>query len=254
MQQQPDQTVNIVLAGSAVFATVFSAFATWFAFRAAKAAEASARHQARSLDISILNQSIFEAYTDRVFKSASAPIIDGKQETSLRVAKVWAFRQFKEDRALWDRESHVDKYQEASPQNAIAYETAITLETFGVAVYAGLIPLRLLLPEVGDVIIDDFLLCLSWIRSYQEKQRAYATTRVTHEVPYHRRHAEWLAAVAGLWMNEHWANFGSTPLLVEAYGSIGNRRERVIALSQADGQLMPELVRKDLKELINVDL
>lgn len=252
MQLQFSQVIDLVLAVSAAFAAIISAIAAWQAFRAAKASEVSAKYQAQSFNVSILNQNIFEAYTDRLFIEATAPTIDGKEVKSLRIAKAWGTRQLHDNQQVWEQESRVESYNRKTPQNAIAYETAIALEMLGIAAFTGLIPLRLLLPEIGDVIIDDFLLSLSWIRSYQALQNTYSSVGQTLKVPMHRRHAEWLALIAGLWMSKHWKSYEGVSKLQQVYKDVENMREWVVAISNADGNLMPKNVRDDLRDLVDI--
>jgi len=243
MQLQTDQIITIA-------AVALTALATWFALRAALAAERSGVIQKQSHDLAAIGQFIRDVYAERDFTLAKAPKNEDGSEMKLRQAKTSARDQFEHNPNLWKSESHVSK---ETWQNTTAYETSIALETLGIAVFTGLVPLRLLLAEHADSIVDDWLFCVPWVESYRDREAAKSrveTTKSTN-VQFYRRHAEWLAYVAALWIVDHW-NYKWGHHLINENGGPAGVRTRIVELSRADRVLMPDIVHKDLKEIVNV--
>lgn len=238
--------IAVLSADIALYAAVSSA-------RSARAAERSAARQREAYDLAALRELILSEYLEREFKATEAPVIDGREVNILRDAKTEAMRQYEQDTRQWDQAS--DLSNQGAWQNRVAFETAWVLEHLGIAAFTGMVPLRVLLGLVGDAVIDDWLLCRSWVKSYRESQHAISQigTSDTPNAHYHRRHAEWLALVATIWMSQHWS-YPNCDRLARWYGGIQNLSAVVRSLSHADGALIPDVVREDVRLLTGVDM
>jgi hypothetical protein len=225
-----------------IVAIVFTGVAALFAWLSARAARESASTARQSLDLSGITRFIAEEYESRRFDSIPIPGLEGP--SSLKEVRLLALRQYEEDAERWDVESQVGN----TWQNEVAYEIALMLEQIGVAVFTGLVPLRMVLALYGARFVKDWLLCRSWVRSYQDRAEM-----VSHHISYHRRHGEWLALVAAMWMDENWTYPNSKRVLSECGGTDG-ARARISDLSKVDETLMPRSVQEDIKELVGVEL
>ena len=112
-----------------------------------------------------------------------------------------------------------------------------------------------LLGIASDTIIDDWLLCRSWVKSYRESEHSISQRETVGSaaVHFHRRHAEWLALVAFAWMTRHWS-YSRYDDVAKWYGGKQNIPFEIQSLSGADGMLMPQMVRDDIKTLTGIEV
>lgn len=188
-----------------------------------------------------LIQSVYGEFSDRRLKSRESIEIQGEAVEYLRRAQWIARDERARDTAAWSLASRVESYP--SWQNVIAYETAQALEDTGSAVFFGLIPLELVLPFVADSMIDNWLICKDWVRSYRAKNEIYCAGDLS--LPYHRIHAEWVAIVAALWMNRKYSGAGGEEVLADYGGEVGAKR-RLSLISTKAAVALPWGVRVDL--------
>jgi hypothetical protein len=73
------------------------------------------------------------------------------------------------------------------------------LQRIGVMVYLGGIPLSYALVMNSYQIVHDWLLIASYVEDLRGSSRD-TTQSEFHEVPYHRRHGEWLALICWMWL------------------------------------------------------
>jgi hypothetical protein len=246
-------TISILAFVVSLFALLVSAASLWVAYRRARTAEEALKEQAAASARVAILEFLVREYAEREFKAGRAPKIDGVVAPNLRYAK-------EQGKKLY--ESHPEEWDEASKlvnrdnwQNAVAHETAWVLEHLGAAVFSGALPLRLTLAISAGGIVNDWLLCRSWVRSYREEANAVSKLRATgtRTVNFNRRHAEWLALVATLWMRTSW-HYPQADVVADRYGGIDNLADHLRDLSRADKGLMPARVRDDVKALTGIDL
>jgi hypothetical protein len=244
-------TSIMALATAAAAVAAFRAART--SAKAAEAAERSVTQQMRSHNLTGLREFILGEYLEREFKVTDVPMINGKKVNLLRAAKSEAINQYKQNQAEWDKVSTLSN--RGAWQNQVAFETAWALEHLGVAAFTGVLPLRVLLGIAGDAIIDDWLLCRSWVKSYRESEHtiSQAETTGTATVHYLRRHAEWLVLVAVAWMTRYWF-YPNCDHVAEWYGGKQNIPTQIQSLSNADGTLMPQTVRDDIMSLTGIEV
>ena len=245
--------MTVVLIVIAAVSALVAIFAAWSSARSAKAAERSVEQERAAYGLSAIREFILHEYLEREFRAAQAPEINGRRITLLREAKAVAKNEYMQNHEEWDRASRRPNL--GAWQNQVAFETAWALEHLGSAAFAGILPLRVLLAIAGDVIIDDWLLCRSWVKSYRDEERAIPQVETMRfpSVYYHRRHAEWLVLVTVLWMVRHWS-YPNCDLVAEWYGGKQNIPDMIRALSCADGSLISRAVLDDVRSLTGVEI
>lgn len=170
-------------------------------------------------------------YLDRQFRSTAAPKIptgegETKEVVSVREAKYYALKIDPED---WATES----LKVGTWQNKVAFEIGISLQRLGSLAFFGAIPIGWLLHLNSDQIIDDWLLCRAWIKDYQDKQQT-SLVKWTIETPFHRRHAEWIALAASIWMSQYCSGYKPAERIIADYDTIDKARARLENLTRAE--------------------
>ena len=89
-------------------------------------------------------------------------------------------------------------------ENQVAFHVADRMQILGMAVFSGAVPPAYVIANLGDALVDDWLICEQWVASYREKELAQFEWAHPSSVDYHRRHAEWLAILAALHMDGVW--------------------------------------------------
>lgn len=245
--------IEVIALAVSLISLAVSLVSLWVSYRRTRTAERSLAEQTAGSARAAIIGSIVREYLEREFKATQPPEINGRVVRALREVRQHAKKEYEQNPGEWDKASR--RSNRGAWQNAVAFEIAWVLEHLGATAFSGALPLRIALAVVGDVVIDDWVLCRSWVKSYREDEKAISqmqTTR-TSSASYHRRHAEWLALVASLWMARHW-HYPSCDRVAEWYGGEQNLRETVQALSWADGALMPQTVCDEVKSLTGVDV
>ena len=225
------------------------------AFRAFAYTRASGQSAERAYVRAAMMDVIMKEYIERPFhERPEAPIDQDRPTRSLRAAKTVARRLVQDDPKVWSEMSTI--YQQKHWQNNVAYATADALQQFGLAAFTATVPLRFALANVGDVVIDDWLICVDWVRSYQDKENVYKSQGrdTLSRIPYHRRHAEWIFLVAILWMKkEGWTYpdiYKKNPAILDD----PQLERRLIYLTLADDEIIPLSARRDVEVLTGVKL
>jgi hypothetical protein len=241
---------QIILSAFAVIIAIISAI---IARNSVKIAELSVREQRGADDLTALREFVLHEYVERQFRPTQAITINRSKVTSLREAKSKAMKVYRQNPSAWDKASQFDN--QGAWQNRVAYETADILQKLGAATFTGSIPLRMLLAIVGDAVVDDWVLCRTWVKSYRESQHTISQAYVTHgaAIHYYRRHAEWLVLVTVAWMTRYWS-YTNCSLIAEWYGGVENIPDAIRRLSSADGMLIPQVVKNDIKSLTGIDI
>jgi hypothetical protein len=165
-------------------------------------------------------------------------------------AKVHAHRAFLEDQDHWREASQVQKTQ--NWQNHVAYEASDALQQLGIAVFTGTVDLDVVVVNLARTIIDDWVLSSAWLESWRLKSNTTKIMPIDRIVYYERRHAECLFLIAFAFMrHSNWPLHGSLVSKVGEFVEITDieLRNRILALSNADGKLMPPLVRTCVKRV-----
>ena len=137
-------------------------------------------------------------------------------------------------------EFHRNTLEIGTWQNRFAYELSLGLQSVGAMVLAGAIPLGWVLAVNGTQIIEDWIYCS---RLVQERIRA--SNRINaknltgpNHVGYHRRHGEWLAYAAAIYVSQNWEGDYIDHLLRQM-GDLKFIREREREIRQLESGIIP---------------
>lgn len=135
-------------------------------------------------------------------------------------------------------------------QNRLAFQVSVHMEQIGAAVMAGCVPAKLLLPILADQVVEDWMICSSFVRSYRDREKVFHSSGVS----YHRRHAEFLALLAALWMNRNFPEYGPLVQITKDYGGPDTMRMQFLRLAACDANIIGAVVRRDIRDLIGIRL
>lgn len=138
-------------------------------------------------------------------------------------------------------------------ENQLAFELSILLERLGISVFAGGLSPRVLLPIAADQILDDWLLCESWVQSFREKQNTYRVTG-NPDYPYHRRHGEWLAFLAFLWMRKHFSGYDSVLKFSILKGGDSVILSKFLFYTRAELDLLDPTTKSEINSILGVEI
>ena len=203
--------------------------------------------------IANLPEYLSKQYVDRVFEIRHK---NGRRRTiTLRDARLLAKRDISPRRgesiAAARHRFVAATLEVGSWQNRFAYEVSIGLEWVGAMVLSGAIPLVLVLSLDSLLIIEDWVYCkqlvANVIRGQQPplpKDRGYRPF-----VGFHRRHAEWLACAAAIYISDNWTSTqldGLLPLL----GDSALIRSTEQAIRKFERPLISPSTRRELDHLL----
>lgn len=199
-------------------------------------------------------------------KLVAVTLPDGNDESpSLRQVRDVLLNFLNSTDGSWDtfKAESVDKREKA---NKMAYEISLALHYLGVAAASGAIPLRLLFVDQARVILLDWVFAESLVDSIraiqQEAEERLPTIISVGEravsVPQHRRHGEWLALAAYLFVVMH-DGADAVPKKIESHFrksedevavEIQERvQERFLAFWEAIRSEAADVVEAELKQL-----
>ena len=228
------------------------------ALRAFRETRLSAQTAARIYTRSALKDVVLREQSERPFEERpNAPLPgSGGSIKSLRAAKTIARREAKKNYPEWCKLSRIDC--QYNWQNHVAFETAEGLQQFGIAAFTGSIPLHSAVASVADVVIDDWIICVAWIKSYQEKEKMIKTVSCEHneKVFYHRRHAEWIFLVSLAWLRRQGWSYDDVSYMKgeNVLPSDEELEHRLQVVTKADEGLLPDNVGRDVFRLTGIKL
>jgi hypothetical protein len=186
-----------------------------------------------------------ELYLSRRLSVVGDLSINGTTVTALRAAKEAAKAHRRSDSAGWAR----DATTLGTWQNKFCYELSIALERLGAAVFTGVVPSRLVLCVASDQLIEDWLLLSDFIEAHRRRPGGATRELRGEKLDYHRRHAEWLALLAGLWMRCNFPAYPGLGQLEQKLGGGTRLRAKLTALTNADRTNMHAATRSHFNEL-----
>lgn len=187
-------------------------------------------------------------YLDRQFPT---PVVaDGKTCTTLKQARE-LIRGRLRGKPLDEQKRLLEEFREAtlksdSWENAFAYELTLAQERVGAMVFTGVLPLETILAVNGYGILEDWAyssrLTESRIRQPEDP------VSVKGSVPFQRRHAEWLACVASLYVSKHWRS-QKQDLFIGYVGTRASILEKETNLRQLEGFLLSSRTARSVDAL-----
>jgi hypothetical protein len=155
------------------------------------------------------------------------------------------------DSRNWEQELDAQLVNRAVP------EMAHCLQQIGLSTFLGAVPLPLVFAVIGDDIVLDWLIVQPHIAQLNEKQPILSRKNTRTPVLAKRRHAEWLATIAYLWLNSNWdcrnLHGGILQRMLEKIPK-SELVKRVKDITYADADLLSTSTTDSVKRLINISL
>lgn len=136
-------------------------------------------------------------------------------------------------------------------QNKFAYEVSLGLEQVGIMILTGAIPLNLVLVLCAYQIIEDWGYCSILVKEKIRGNDAPIPKSQDYKesVVFHRRHGEWLAYAAAIYM---YKNYSGERLnyLISLIGEIEKIKKHEKKLRKFDSAIIPHSVNKNIEDIL----
>lgn len=241
-----------------LLSAVASGVAAFYAYKAIRTQNNSLAYASNVL---AMNEFIMNIYVNR------KPITYGPKgkRADFLADRERARKAFLKDPAAWRSKCLAnlpeDETDEALLGNRrVADEIAHSLQHLGLSVFTGVVPLKLLLASNGDGLILDWLVVKNMVDDLRRSKGMYSMLVKSETVYARRRHAEWLALVAFLWLRKNWhyAELWDNALnrILEApyYKDIQQIELTVSRITAADKGLFASQTREEVLELIGLEI
>lgn len=143
-----------------------------------------------------------------------------------------------------EREDLFDQY---------AYRASIALNNIGFQAMVGSIPLRVVLPNLAGIIVEDWNFSLPKVKEIRKKRGLPLKKRQEgeEEIDFARRHAKWLANAAALFLYNNCEEV-AVKALVGVLGDKSNvqNRERALRKRELEIANIPKEVAKRIEEFL----
>ena len=118
---------------------------------------------------------------------------------------------------------------------------ALEIQRLGFRVIRGAVPMQALLAGNGPNIVEDWGYCCEHVK-IQHKDSTDMQARVDPSVQFSRRHGEWLALVASLYLRRNWQG-DRIKYLLERLPTIEVSNNRIELIHRIDAGIIPDEVR-----------
>ncbi|MCK4953257.1 hypothetical protein KAS14_05695 [Candidatus Bathyarchaeota archaeon] len=142
---------------------------------------------------------------------------------------------------------------EDSWYNKFAYQASIGLQHIGLMILVGAIPIKLVLPDIGKLIIEDWSYCSELIEKKLREDVLTLKTdkKYSKKIHFSRRHAEWLAYAAALYLYNYWEGEKTNELLLRLFGkNVELIRKRERELRESEPALISDTTSKKIEEFL----
>ncbi|RTQ51433.1 hypothetical protein EJV47_06410 [Hymenobacter gummosus] len=134
-------------------------------------------------------------------------------------------------------------------------EMAHSLQQIGLSAFLGAVPLTLVFAVVGDALILDWLIVQPYVAQLNAAEPIRSLKNTRTPVLAKRRHAEWVTALAYLWLRTNWD-------CQNLYGGVLQRMKmsdselvkRVEDITHADAELFTVATADSIERLVGVSL
>lgn len=134
-------------------------------------------------------------------------------------------------------------------QNRYAYEISLGLQQVGLMVLSGALPARIVLADIADTAVRDWMDCRPLVEDRIRKDHQI-TSRTDDTISFQRRHGEWLALASALYLRERFKAEAPEDL-AESYGGWTAVEEREAAIRSVDQGLVPPSTSERLDGLLS---
>jgi hypothetical protein len=131
--------------------------------------------------------------------------------------------------------------------NRFAYEASVGLQRIGIMILLGAIPIKLVVPTIGKLIVEDWRYCSKLIEKLRQDD---LTLKANKNIQYSRRHAEWLAYASALYIYNNWQG-NLTTKIKQLFGDRLSMEKRERELRNAEGKLiLSKKAKKEIEEML----
>lgn len=252
---EPGSALDILTAVSPIASAFVAAVAVMLTWRINSAMR-------RQEQVNNIPRLFLEEYVDaKIARPIQVPDTDGGTTlTTLQEARE-CVRCLARDRGAW--EGFLERSRdERKWENRIAYEISLAIQKVGASVFVGAIPLDFVLATGATQIVSDWGYCHRLVQRIRDDFPPLEATRfyLAKQVGYHRRHGEWLAYVAAIWLHQKWgsvelqqfldATVPISPDKNRMNNQIAIIRERLDRIQQADQDILSDATAQQLKKIL----
>jgi hypothetical protein len=243
-------TLDVLSSLGSFISGVAGAIATIFAYKAIMAQKNSSLQVGNLL---ALNEFMMDAYVAR------KPIRyrEGMKDADFVVDREQTRKSFIENPGQWRQNCSSTN---TSRNQTVANEISHSLQHLGLAAFVGTVPLSLLLINIGDSLVLDWLIIKHVIDEYRQQGKVYSTQVAPRVIYAKRRHAEWLSLIAFLWIAKNWhyeeqSGQALNSIIGEGYyDSISEIEQQVRDITTADRSILSAETKREVKRLTGLRL
>lgn len=213
--------------------------------------------------VSNLHSLYFTAYLDREFPKPI--VLDGTKYTTVKRARWWLRDTLRHPSETWQRDQYAARLHEywiASTDTTeghelhrqLAYELSVMLERLGALAASGAVPVEIVVEVNGYQLVEDWIYAKAHVKERirnAEDPIARDVAAGAQPIPFSRRHAEWLACIAALYMHKYWHGGDRLDYYLTEMGGVDEIRERERQLRRFDQPLMPKPVAHKLAAFVD---
>lgn len=111
-------------------------------------------------------------------------------------------------------------------ENTVAYALSLSLQRLGTLTLSGAVAVDVVSPMYAVAILQDWMVCEALVEKIRSAD-AIVDSR-SKKVPFQRRHAEWIALAAALYLSENWTGGSINKLLTMINVDEFRQREQLI--------------------------
>jgi len=194
-----------------------------------------------------------QEYQDKILNTEIA--IHGSRKASIREIRNEIKNEFT-SKNITRKEFYDSTLKEGNWKNKAVYQISICLERIGLVVLIGGIPIGYILASNGYQIVQDWAYCKELVnkklRLKSPVQKNYSNDD-NKNIYFIRRHGEWLAYAACVYMDKYWENNKYNTELKEylkEIGDIDQIKKQEKKIRQSEKSTIPKNINKTIEDLL----
>jgi hypothetical protein len=185
-------------------------------------------------------------YKEYINRELAKPIvIEGKEFRTLREARNAITKRIEGNKDLGER--FLTKDEEVWKE--FTYQVSIALQNVGMLILAGAIPINLVLPNVAGLIAEDWTCCSGIVEERRLEAPKLKAGNLSKPIYFQRRHAEWLATAAAIYLHNYWEGKGVNKWL-RNFEDIKKLERREKELRIAEPNLVNKRASKEIEKFL----
>ena len=187
-------------------------------------------------------------YREYIYRKLPSPIIiDGKELSTLKEARNAVRQQIK--RGKTPEEIFYGK--NSGLQNEFSYQVSVGLQHIGLLILMGAIPIKLVLLDIGLLIVEDWKYCSKLVKEElrENAPRLKTNKKLSEPIYFQRRHAEWLVHAAALYLHNYWEGEKVNELF-SLLGDARTMQKREKELRKSEPGLVSDKTSKEIEKFL----